>query len=61
MDQSLEAQLRTTLNMIPADTWYAAASGALLFVNTRSADYLGVPKDHPFGSEPRRAPLGIRT
>ena len=53
MDQSLEAQLRATLNMIPAYTWYAAASGALLFVNTRSADYLGLPKDHPvrFGAD----------
>ena len=38
MDQSPEAQLRATLNMIPAYTWYAATSGALLFVNTRSAD-----------------------
>jgi PAS domain S-box-containing protein len=46
MDQSLEAQLQATLNMIPAYTWYAAASGALLFVNARSADYLGLPKDH---------------
>ena len=53
MDQSLEAQLRATLNMIPAYTWYAATSGALLFINTRSADYLGLPKDHPlrFGAD----------
>jgi len=53
MDQSLEARLQATLNMIPGYTWYAAASGALLFVNTRSADYLGLPKDHPvrFGTD----------
>ena len=27
MEQSLEAQLRATLNMIPAYTWYATPSG----------------------------------
>ena len=43
----LEAQLRATLNVIPAHTWYAAPSGGLTFVNERCADYLGVPKDHP--------------
>jgi PAS domain S-box-containing protein len=47
MDQSVEAPLRATLNMIPAFTWLAAPSGALLFVNSRCADYLGLPKDHP--------------
>jgi formate hydrogenlyase transcriptional activator len=41
------AQLRKTLNAIPAYTWYAAPSGALTFVNERTADYLGLPKDHP--------------
>jgi PAS domain S-box-containing protein len=46
MDQSLDA-MRATLNLIPAHTWYAAPSGALQFVNTRSADYLGLPKEHP--------------
>ena len=53
MDQSLEAQLRATLNMIPAYTWYAAPSGGLTFVNERSADYLGLAKDHPlrFGTD----------
>jgi formate hydrogenlyase transcriptional activator len=44
---SLEAQLQATLNMIPAHTWYAGPSGALTFVNTRIADYLGLPNDHP--------------
>jgi PAS domain-containing protein len=43
----LEAQLRATLNVIPAYTWYAAPSGALTFVNERTSDYLGLPKDHP--------------
>ena len=42
-----EAQLQATLNVIPAYTWYAAPSGALTFVNERTADYLGLPKDHP--------------
>src|SRR5579862_4532086 len=46
MDEALEARLRATLDMIPAFTWYAAPSGALLFVNSRCADYLGLPKDH---------------
>src|SRR6202166_2776514 len=41
------AQLQATLNVIPAYTWYAAPSGALIFVNIRTADYLGLPKDHP--------------
>ena len=46
-DPSLEAQLQATLNMIPAHTWYARPSGALSFVSKRTADYLGLPKDHP--------------
>lgn len=40
-------QLQDTLNVIPAYTWYAAPSGGLTFVNKRTADYLGLPKDHP--------------
>ena len=53
MDESLKAQLQATLDMIPAFTWCAAPSGALLFVNSRFADYLGLPKDHPlrFGTD----------
>jgi PAS domain S-box-containing protein len=43
-----EAQLQATLNVLPAYTWYALPSGALTFVNKRHADYLGLPKDHPF-------------
>src|SRR3954465_5068069 len=47
------AQLQATLNVIPAYTWYAAPSGGLTFVNKRTAEYLGLPKDHPlrFGSD----------
>jgi PAS domain S-box-containing protein len=41
------AQLQKTLNAIPAYTWYKLASGVLTFVNERSGDYLGLPKDHP--------------
>src|SRR5258706_1014962 len=41
------AQLQAILNLLPAYTWYAAPSGGLTFVNKRTADYLGVPKDHP--------------
>jgi PAS domain S-box-containing protein len=41
------AQLQNTLNVIPAYTWYTAPSGGLTFVNKRTADYLGLPKDHP--------------
>jgi PAS domain S-box-containing protein len=40
-------RLQATLNVIPAYTWYAAPSGGLTFVNKRTADYLGLPKDHP--------------
>jgi PAS domain S-box-containing protein len=41
------AQLQAILNVLPAYTWYAAPSGALTFVNKRTAAYLGLPKDHP--------------
>src|SRR5579863_7674854 len=43
----LAAQLQTILNMIPAFAWYASPSGALTFVNKRTADYLGLPNDAP--------------
>lgn len=36
--QAREAQLRATLDVIPAYTWYANPSGALTFVNERHAD-----------------------
>jgi PAS domain S-box-containing protein len=41
------AQVQTVLNVLPAYTWYAAPSGALTFVNRRTAGYLGLPQDHP--------------
>jgi PAS domain S-box-containing protein len=41
------AQMQAILNVIPAYTWYAASSGGLTFVNRHTADYLGLPKDHP--------------
>ena len=41
------AQLQAILNVLPAYTWYAAPRGALTFVNTRTAEYLGIPSDHP--------------
>ena len=41
------AQLQATLNVLPAYAWYAAPSGGLTFVNKRTADYLGLPTDHP--------------
>ena len=39
----LDAQLQATLNLLPAYAWYALPSGALAFVNERTADYLGLP------------------
>jgi formate hydrogenlyase transcriptional activator len=53
MDQSLETHLQTTLNTVPAFTWYSLPSGTLTFVNHRYADYLGLASDHPlrFGVE----------
>jgi hypothetical protein len=36
--------LQATLNVIPAYTWYVAPSGALTFVNKRTADYLALEK-----------------
>jgi formate hydrogenlyase transcriptional activator len=49
-----EVQLQATLDKIPAYTWYATPDGALTFVNTRAADYFGLPSDHPLR-------LGIET
>ena len=44
------AQVRAILNVLPAYTWYSVPSGALTFVNKRTAEYLGIPKDHPLRS-----------
>jgi PAS domain S-box-containing protein len=41
------AQVQAILNVLPTYTWYAAPRGALSFVNTRTADYLGILNDHP--------------
>jgi transposase len=43
----LEAQLQATLDLLPAYAWSARPNGALTFVNLRTADYLGLPTDHP--------------
>jgi PAS domain S-box-containing protein len=45
-----KTQLQAILNVTPAHTWYASPSGGLTFVNKRTADYLGLPKDHPLRS-----------
>ena len=50
MHEPFGTQLRAMLNLIPANAWYAAPSGALTFVNERSGDYGGLPKDHPLRS-----------
>jgi PAS domain S-box-containing protein len=42
-----EANLQMTLNALPTQAWYARAAGALAFVNAPTADYLGLPSDHP--------------
>src|ERR1700688_1015275 len=46
-EPSFAAQLRKTLNTIPAYTWYALPSGVLTFVNEGYADYLGLAKNDP--------------
>jgi PAS domain S-box-containing protein len=43
----LVPQLQATLDVIPAYAWYAVPSGALTFLNERTADYLGLARDHP--------------
>ena len=57
MDEPFGAQLRATLNLIPAHTWYAAPSGALTFVNKRCADHLGLSVNDPlrFGTSSEAA------
>jgi PAS domain S-box-containing protein len=41
------AQVQAILDVLPTYTWYSAPSGALTFMNKRTAEYLGVPQDHP--------------
>jgi PAS domain S-box-containing protein len=43
----VEANLQVTLNALPTQAWYCRASGTLAFVNGATADYLGLPSDHP--------------
>ena len=47
MNDHPSKELKATLNLIPAVVWYATPSGGLTFVNKRSAEYGGLPKDHP--------------
>jgi PAS domain S-box-containing protein len=47
MNDHPSEQLKATLNLIPGNVWYATPSGGLTFVNKRSADYGGLPNDHP--------------
>jgi formate hydrogenlyase transcriptional activator len=47
MNDHPSKELKATLNLIPAVVWYATPSGGLTFVNKRSADFGGLPKDHP--------------
>jgi PAS domain S-box-containing protein len=47
VQSGFKAQVQAILNVIPAHTWYASPAGGLTFVNERTADYLGLPKDHP--------------
>lgn len=44
---AFKAQLRVVADAIPGHVWYATPLGALVFINSRSADYLQLPKDHP--------------
>src|SRR5260370_6829510 len=46
-EPSFAAQLRKTLNTIPAYTWYALPSGTLTFVNEGYADYLALAENDP--------------
>jgi signal transduction histidine kinase len=41
------SHIQTTLNSVPADAWYASADGMLLWVNARTAAFLGLPETHP--------------
>jgi hypothetical protein len=40
----LEGQLQAILNLVPTYAWYFLPSGALTFVNGRTADFLGLPR-----------------
>lgn len=44
---SLKAGVRAAADAFPGHVWYATPSGALIFINSKSADYLQLPVDHP--------------
>jgi PAS domain S-box-containing protein len=46
----IEVNLQVTLEALPIQAWYARASGALAFVNAATANYLGLPSNHPLRS-----------
>jgi hypothetical protein len=58
---SFAAQLRKTLNTIPAFTCYALPSGVPPFVNEGYADYLALAKDDPLRFGVRSMYLGTAT
>ena len=47
MNDHPSEQLKATLDLIPANVWYANPSGGLTFVNKRAADYSGLTNEHP--------------
>src|SRR5258708_4578087 len=47
MNNHPSEQLKATLDLIPASSWYASPAGGVTFVNKRNADYRGIPSDHP--------------
>ncbi len=47
MNDYLSEQLKATFDLIPVHVWYTNPSGGLTFVNKRSAEYRGLPNDHP--------------
>lgn len=59
MNESLKAPVATTLDMIRHSRDTRRHQGALLFVNSRCADYLARPKNHPlrFGTDAPRGTL----
>src|SRR6266404_1528046 len=47
MNNHPSEQLKATLDLNPASSWYANPSGGVTFVNKRNAEYRGIPSDHP--------------
>jgi formate hydrogenlyase transcriptional activator len=40
-------QLQATLEKMPTHAWYASSTGGLTYLNSRSADYVALPIEHP--------------